>query len=72
MPRDALVLRNDGTYVFRVNAEGKSERLNVQPGQSLGDLIEVSGELVAGDVLVTRGAERLKAGQRVTIRALSG
>ncbi len=72
VPRDALVLRNEGTYVFRVNAEGKSERLSVQPGQSQGDLIEVSGELVAGDVLVTRGAERLESGQRVTIRARPG
>ena len=68
VPRDALVLRNDGTYVFRINPEGKAERLSVETGESLGEMIEVLTEgLADGDMLVTRGAERLEAGQRVTI-----
>lgn len=67
VPRDALVLRNEGTYVFRVNAEGKADRLEVKTGESQGDLVEVSGALAAGDVLVTRGAERLQPGQKVKI-----
>lgn len=65
VPRDALVLRNDGTYVFRINADNKAERLSVKTGESQGELIEVSGALADGDLLVTRGAERLEAGQRV-------
>lgn len=67
--RDALVLRNEGTFVFRINAEGKAERLTVTAGQSAGQNVEVVGALAAGDLLVTRGAERLEAGQRVTIKA---
>lgn len=67
VPRDALVLRNDGTYVFRIDADGKAERLDVETGESQGDLVEVSGKVAAGDVLVTRGAERLQPGQKVKI-----
>jgi len=68
VPRDALVLRSDGTYVFRINAEGKAERLSVETGESQGEMIEVlSGALADGDMLVTRGAERLEPGQKVTI-----
>ena len=62
------MLRNDGTYVFRINAEGKAERLNVETGESQGEMIKVlSGALADGDMLVTRGAERLEPGQQVTI-----
>ena len=73
VPRDALVLRNDGTYVFRINAEGKAERLSVETGESQGEMIEVlSGALADGDMLVTRGAERLEPGQKVTIGTRDG
>lgn len=67
VPRDALVLRNDGTYVFRIDADGKAERLDVETGESQGDLVEVSGKVAAGDLLVTRGAERLQPGQKVKV-----
>jgi len=70
VPRDALVLRNEGTYVFRINAEGKAERLSVETGESQGEMIEVLTDgLADGDLLVTRGAERLEPGQQVTISA---
>ncbi len=73
VPRDALVLRNDGTYVFRINAEGKAERLSVETGESQGEMIEVlGGALADGDMLVTRGAERLEPGQKVAIGTREG
>jgi RND family efflux transporter MFP subunit len=68
VPRDALVLRTEGSYVFRIDAEGKAERLSVTTGRADGDLVEVSGSaLASGDQLVTRGAERLQDGQSVAI-----
>lgn len=67
--RDALVLSKDGTYVFRINADNKAERLSVATGATQDDLVEIRGELVSGDRLVTRGAERLQAGQAVTVAA---
>ena len=66
VPRDALVLRREGASVFRIDAEGLAERVEVQLGLAAGDLIEVSG-IMAGDRVVTRGGERLRPGQAVNI-----
>lgn len=67
VPRDALVQRQDSTYVMRVSADNKAEKVAVTPGASNGELIEVSGLLAAGDRLVVRGAERLTDGQTVAV-----
>ena len=67
VPRDALILRQDGTYVFRVNSEQVAERVRVETGDSAGDLIAVRGELAEGDRVVVRGAETLSDGRGVSI-----
>lgn len=65
VPRDALVLRGDGAFVMRVNAEAVAERVTVEAGTSQDGLVEVRGAVHAGDLLVVRGGERLQPGQRV-------
>jgi multidrug efflux pump subunit AcrA (membrane-fusion protein) len=67
VPRDALVLRRDGAFVFRVDAENNAQRVAVNLGVASGDLIAVSGELNAGDRVVIRGGERLRPGSAVKI-----
>ena len=67
VPRDALVLRREGAFVFRVGPEQRAQRVPVVPGVGDGDLIEVDGALAAGDVIVIRGAERLMEGQPVQV-----
>jgi RND family efflux transporter MFP subunit len=67
VPRDALVLRRDSTFVFRVTEEEKAERVEVETGIGEGELIEVTGEVAAGDRVVVRGGERLREGQMVSI-----
>lgn len=67
VPRDALVLRRDGAFVFLVDAENKAQRVDVKLGVANGDLVAVSGELNAGDRVVTRGGERLRPGSAVKI-----
>lgn len=71
VPRDALVLRSQGAAVFRITADDhgadKAERIAVTPGVASGGLIAVTGELQAGDRVVTRGGERLRPGQAVRI-----
>jgi RND family efflux transporter MFP subunit len=69
VPRDALVLRRTGSYVFRIPQEGPAERIEVQTGIASGDIIEVLGDLNAGDNVVIRGGERLRPGQTVNIVA---
>ncbi len=67
IPRDALVLRRSGTSVYRVNGDNKAENIPVQVGIASGDLIEVTGKLDPGDIVVIRGSERLRPGQDVSI-----
>ncbi|MEE8118152.1 MAG: efflux RND transporter periplasmic adaptor subunit [Gammaproteobacteria bacterium] len=67
VPRDALILRRDGTYVFRINDEYVAERVKVATGDGSGDLIAVDGNLQEGDKVVIRGAETLSDGRQVTI-----
>lgn len=71
VPRDALVLRGSETFVFRIGADAKAERIAVQTGGASGELIEVRGGIAAGDTVVVRGAERLTPGQAVAIRERS-
>lgn len=67
VPRDALVVREDGSYVMRIKSDNTAERVEVKAGASDGELTAVSGALTAGDNVVVRGAERLGAGQKVRI-----
>ncbi|ASP38334.1 hypothetical protein CHH28_06410 [Bacterioplanes sanyensis] len=64
IPRDALVLRQDAVYVYRLK-DGKAERLVVKPGEGKADSIAITGPLQIGDEVVIRGAERLRPGQAV-------
>jgi len=66
VPRDALVLRRDGTTVYRIDAEGLAQRISVHTGIAVGEHIEVDG-IQSGDRVVIRGGERLRPGQNVTI-----
>jgi RND family efflux transporter MFP subunit len=67
VPRDALVLRGSEIFVLRVTSENLVEKVSVDTGIGLGSLVEVIGDVSGGDRLVTRGAERLKAGREVVL-----
>lgn len=65
--RDALVIRKNGISVFRVNGENIAEQLPVEVGSGDSDYIEIIGGIQAGDRIIIRGGERLRAGQRVKV-----
>jgi len=67
VPRDALVLRQNGSFVFRINADNKAEQVKVEIGDSSGELIAVHGDLAEGDRVAIRGAENLSQGTEVKI-----
>lgn len=71
VPRDAVVLRREGSFVLRVDAANKAERVGVETGADLDGLVEVRGDLRAGDRLIVRGGERVEPGQAVSIQPLS-
>ncbi|VAW33366.1 hypothetical protein MNBD_GAMMA01-1562 [hydrothermal vent metagenome] len=66
VPRDALVIRRSGVYVYTV-VENKAHKVNVMTGMAQGDFIAVTGLLSVGDTVIVRGNERLKHDQDVKI-----
>jgi hypothetical protein len=69
VPRDALVLRASETFVVRVADDDTTQRVTVRTGGAQGEMVEVIGDVHAGDRLVVRGGERLMPGQRVRVEA---
>src|SRR6185437_12331304 len=63
--RDALVLREDNTYVFKIDGKGHAQRVAVEAGTEQGALIEIRGQIAPGERVIVRGAERLETGQKV-------
>lgn len=68
VPRDALVIRRGGSYLFKLNAESMAQQVFVETGIASGDFIQVIGELASGDQVVIRGNERLLPGQPVSVK----
>lgn len=73
VPKDALVLGGQTPIVYVVNttdADGKSGQATPVPvelGVATGKQIQVTGALVAGQLVVVQGNERLRPGQPVSI-----
>lgn len=67
VPRDALVLRREGASVFKVTEESTVVQVKVIVGLGAGALIEVFGDIAAGDEVVIRGAEGLSDGALVDV-----
>jgi hypothetical protein len=67
VPRDALVIRQNRSYVLRVTRAGTVEEIDVTAGVGMADSVEVRGALSPGDRLVVRGGERLVPGEAVTV-----
>lgn len=67
VPRDALVLREENTYLFKLSGENKAERIAVEVGAADGNMVEVTGMLKEGERVIIRGAERLESGQKVRL-----
>jgi multidrug efflux pump subunit AcrA (membrane-fusion protein) len=67
VPRDALIIRAEGLYVYRVDREQRAERIDVKAGVADGDWVAVEGGLSAGDQVVVRGGELLRGEEKLQI-----
>lgn len=67
VPRDALIIRAEGLYVYRVDREQRAERVEVKAGVADGDWVAVDGRLAAGDQVVVRGGELLRGQEKLQI-----
>ena len=68
VPRDALVLRREGIFVYRINQQSISEKVTVETGIAEIGNIEVIGNIQPGDQVVIRGGENLRPGFPVIIK----
>jgi RND family efflux transporter MFP subunit len=68
VPRDSIVLREDGAFVMRINSDQKAERVSVEVTESNGDHVAVRGALESGDRVAVRGAESLQDGELVAVQ----
>ena len=57
----------DRTFIFKINPQGVAQRVEAESGAGRGELIEVRGDVAAGDRVVVRGGEHLRPGQPVRI-----
>jgi RND family efflux transporter MFP subunit len=64
VPSGSVASTTDRTFVIRVR-DGRTEWVNVSTGLSSGPLVEVFGDLRAGDVIAARGTDELRPGTEV-------
>lgn len=68
IPRDAIVLRAEGNYVFLIDEDDTAHRVPIEVGEGSTGWVSVRGELTKGDWVAVRGLERLQEGQTVQRR----
>ena len=61
VPPTAIVTTTERAFVIRIT-NGKAVYVNVKRGGASGELVEVQGALVEGDVIVKRGTDELREG----------
>ncbi|HLG55224.1 MAG TPA: efflux RND transporter periplasmic adaptor subunit [Vicinamibacterales bacterium] len=71
VPRTAVVRTSERQFVVRVR-NGVAEWVDVRRGELNGDVIEVFGELRAGDDVVRRGNDEIRPGTKITATAPKG
>ncbi|MBL8290638.1 MAG: efflux RND transporter periplasmic adaptor subunit [Bryobacterales bacterium] len=64
VPSTAVVRTTDRTFVVRVK-QGEAEWVDVRRGASLGDMVEVTGDLTPGDLVLRRGTDEVRPGRPV-------
>jgi len=69
VPRDSVLLRENGTFVMRINNDEKAELVAVEVSEASGDNISVRGDLQSGDRVAVRGADALDDGELVAVNS---
>ena len=67
LPAAAIQRGAKGSFVYRVDATGTVAMLPVTPGAVDGEWVAVTGEIKAGDKVVTDGADKLRDGAKAEV-----
>jgi RND family efflux transporter MFP subunit len=70
VPPSAVAVTTDRVFVVRIR-NGTAEWVDVKRGVSIGDLVEVFGDIAENDVVATRGTDELRAGTKVNVKESS-
>ncbi len=68
VPKTSVVTTTERTFVVR-NQNGRAEWVDVRRGAAQGDLVEVLGELKAGDLIVRRATDEVREGSDLRVHA---
>ena len=66
VPKTSVVTTTERMFVIR-NKDGRAEWVDVRKGAADGDLIEVLGDLKAGDTVVRRATDELREGTTLRV-----
>lgn len=72
IPQDAVQYGSQGTYVYTIDKEQKSQIKMLKLGAVDNGLVAVEEGLAAGDIVVLEGLDRLRPGRQVEVIADSG
>jgi RND family efflux transporter MFP subunit len=61
VPKSSVVTTTERTFVIR-SQNGRAEWVDVKKGEASGDLVQISGMLQAGDMVVRRATDEIRAG----------
>lgn len=67
VPPSAIATTTERTFVVRVR-NGQAEWVDVKRGAAMGTLVEIFGNVQAGDQVAVRGTDELRAGTRVVAK----
>jgi membrane fusion protein, multidrug efflux system len=70
VPKTSVVTTTERTFVIR-SENGQAQWIDVRKGFSDGDLVEVLGNLKAGDIVVRRASDEVRQGTKLQSSALS-
>ena len=65
VPRSSVATTSERTFVIR-DQGGRAQWVDIRKGTADGDLIEVMGNLQAGDKVVKRGTDELREGTAIS------
>jgi membrane fusion protein (multidrug efflux system) len=71
VPSGSVASTTDRTFVIRIR-NGKTEWVDVRTGLASGQLVEVFGDLQAGDTVAARGTDEIKPGMAVRTKQANG
>jgi len=69
-PESAVVYDRQGTYVWRLGAEARAERVPIEVGQRRDGRVEVRSGLAAGDRVVSAGTNKVVPGRPVRVAGM--